>query len=229
RKVASVRSFFKFCYKRGFVQKNPAQLLIVPRIEKRVPKVIRKEEIEALMETASGSTPRQKQNLAILELFYSTGLRLSELCSLNSADINTREKQLKVLGKGNKQRIVPLGSHALRAYEEHMSARHELFGARTDEDARNAVFIAPSGQRMYPRYVQLIVEKLIAKTSEVTQKSPHVLRHSFATHLLDGGADIRIIKEFLGHSNLAATQIYTHSSVERLKNVYKQAHPRAEH
>ncbi len=228
RKVASLRSFFKYSFKRGFITKNPAHLLIVPKKEKRLPKTIQPGEIKQMMELADGEKPLDKQNRAILELFYGTGIRLSELIGLNVSDVNFSQKQILVSGKGNKQRIVPLGSHALNACENHLDSRYKLFGKRTDEDAKKALFLAKSGHRMYTSYVQKMVKTYIEKVSEVTQKSPHVLRHSFATHLLDNGADIRMIKELLGHANLSATQVYTHTSVERLKNVYNQAHPRAE-
>lgn len=228
RKVASLRSFFKYCFKRGHITKNPAQLLIVPKKENRLPKTIQPKEVKKLMELADGDSPEARQNRAILELFYSSGIRLSELTELNIRDLNFNQAQLIVTGKGNKQRIVPLGKFAIDACKRHLQTREELYGKRTDGDARTSLFIAPSGHRIYPRFVQLMVKSYIEQVSEVTQKSPHVLRHSFATHLLDAGADIRIIKEFLGHANLSATQIYTHTSVERLKKVYNQAHPRAE-
>jgi site-specific recombinase XerD len=154
-------------------------------------------------------------------------MRLSELTGLNLTDIDLKQNQVSVHGKGNKQRIIPLGKTVATILKEFREKRTELYGERTDGDARKALFIAASGQRMYDRAVRYMVEDYLKKTSEVTQKSPHVLRHSFATHMLDNGADIRIIKEFLGHANLAATQVYTHTSMERLKNVYEQAHPRA--
>lgn len=227
RKVAAIRSFFKYCFKRGMVEENPAHLLIVPKKDKPLPKTASKEDLNRMMELAQGNSPKSAQNRAILELLYGTGIRLSELVSLNEADINIKLDQLKVLGKGAKQRIVPFGSRAKEALEQHLETKPELFGSRTDADARKAVFLAANGQRIYPRAVQRIVKDYLQRASEVTQKSPHVLRHSFATHLLDQGADIRVIKELLGHANLAATQVYTHTSVERLKNVYELAHPRA--
>ncbi|MEX0769902.1 MAG: tyrosine recombinase XerC [Balneolaceae bacterium] len=227
RKVASIRSFFKYCFKRGYIEKNPAHLLIVPKKEQRLPKTVQPEEIRQMMDLADGDAPGVIQDRAILELFYSTGIRLSELVQLNISDVNLKLKQVLVQGKGNKQRIAPIGGPALKALERHLETREKLYGKRTDSDARKALFIAGSGHRIYPRIVQKKVKKYLTLASEVTQKSPHVLRHSFATHMLDAGADIRIIKEFLGHTNLSATQIYTHTSVERLKNVYEQAHPRA--
>jgi len=227
RKVAAIRSFFKYCFKRGYITINPAHLLIVPKKEKRLPATVQPEEIKRMMELAGGETPEEHQNRAILELFYTTGMRVSELAALNLDHINLNQKQVKVTGKGNKERIIPLGSSALEALSKHIISRKELFDKRTDADADKALFIASQGHRLYVRAIQNTVKHFLERTSEVTQKSPHVLRHSFATHMLDAGADIRIIKEFLGHANLSATQIYTHTSVERLKNVYENAHPRA--
>ena len=227
RKVAAIRSFFKYCFKRGHVEQNPAHLLIVPKKDKPLPKTASKKDLEHMMEMAEGNTPRSAQNRAILEVLYGTGIRLSELVNLDIEDINFTLNQMKVLGKGAKQRIVPLGNRAKEAIREHLDTRPQLFGKRTDTDAKKAVFLAAGGQRIYDRAVQRIVKDYLQRASEVTQKSPHVLRHSFATHLLDEGADIRVIKELLGHADLSATQVYTHTSVERLKNVYELAHPRA--
>ncbi|SMO78296.1 tyrosine recombinase XerC [Fodinibius sediminis] len=227
RKVAAVRSFFKYCYKRGLTERNPAHLLVIPKKDRPLPKTVSPADIERLMELAPGNTPRSAQNRAILELFYGTGIRLSELVQLNREDVNIKLNQIKVLGKGAKQRIVPLGSRAREALKRHLDTVAELYGPKTDADARSAVFLAAGGQRIYARAVQRMVKDFLQRASEVTQKSPHVLRHSFATHLLDNGADIRVIKELLGHADLSATQVYTHTSVERLKNVYELAHPRA--
>jgi tyrosine recombinase XerC len=227
RKVAAVRSFCKYCFKRGIIEQNPAHLLIVPKKDKPLPKTANAEDLNRMMDLAEGNSPASSQNRAILELLYGTGIRLSELVNLNEEDVNFKLNQIKVLGKGAKQRIVPFGKQAGRALKKHLETKPQLYGERTDADARKAVFIAASGQRLYPRAVQRIVKDYLQRASEVTQKSPHVLRHSFATHLLDQGADIRVIKELLGHANLAATQVYTHTSVERLKNVYETAHPRA--
>jgi tyrosine recombinase XerC len=229
RKVASVRSFFKYCFKRGYIEKNPAHLLIVPKKETRLPKTVTTGDIDKMMELAEGDNPEIIQDRAILELFYSTGIRVSELTNLNVTDLDLRQNQLTVLGKGQKQRVVPLGKQAIIAGKNHLHNRGSLLTPKSSHDDRKALFIAPEGGRIYPRRVQRIIKNYLMKVSEVTQKSPHILRHSFATHMLDAGADIRLIKEFLGHSNLASTQVYTHTSVERLKQVYSKAHPRAEH
>jgi tyrosine recombinase XerC len=227
RKVAALRSFFKYCFKRGYIDKNPAYLLVVPKKEQTLPKTATVEDISRMMESVEIDTAKGLQDRAILELFYGTGMRLSELTGLNVSDIDLKQRQVTVHGKGNKQRIIPLGNTVANILQQFIERRPELYGERTDSDAKKALFIAASGQRIYDRAVQAMVENYLKQTSEVTQKSPHVLRHSFATHMLDNGADIRIIKEFLGHANLAATQVYTHTSMERLKNVYEQAHPRA--
>ena len=227
RKVAAIRSFFKFCFKRGIIEQNPAHLLVVPKKDESLPKTMTREAVRQMMELANGDSPRKLQDRAILETLYGTGMRLSELINLNEEDLDFSLRQVKVLGKGNKQRIIPLGSHALGALQRHLEYKPELYGKRTDEDARRAVFLSATGKRTYPRAVREMVKTYMKRTSEVTQKSPHVLRHSFATHLLDNGADIRVIKELLGHASLATTQVYTHTSVERLKNIYQLAHPRA--
>lgn len=227
RKVASLRSFFKYAFKRGHIEKNPAHLLVVPKKDKTLPKTVTPDDMTRMLNNVDIDTPKGLQDRAILEVFYGTGIRLSELVGLNLTDVDLRSGQITVSGKGNKQRIIPLGKTAVDILADFKKQRTELYGKKTDSDARKAMFLAPSGQRIYPRSVRYMVEKYLKKESEVTQKSPHVLRHSFATHMLNNGADIRLIKEFLGHANLAATQVYTHTSVERLKNVYEQAHPRA--
>lgn len=227
RKVAALRSFFKYCFKRGHITKNPAHLLIVPKKDKTLPKTATAEDVERMLENVNTKTTRGLQDRAILEVFYGTGIRVSELVGLNLTDLDLKAGQINVTGKGNKERIVPLGKTARDILADFTKKRIELYGSKTDSDARKALFLGASGQRAYVRAVRYMVEKYLSRESEVTQKSPHVLRHSFATHMLNNGADIRLIKEFLGHANLAATQVYTHTSVERLKNVYEQAHPRA--
>jgi integrase/recombinase XerC len=228
RKVASLRSFFKYCFKRGYIQKNPAHLLIVPKKEQRLPKTVLPEEIHRIMELASGDDPAVVQDRAILELFYSTGIRLSELTGLNITDVDIQNRQLIVQGKGNKQRIMPIGEPAMKAFLKHLNSRKKLLNTNNHSNELEALFIAPRGGRINQRKVQRIIRDYFMKVSEITQKSPHILRHSFATHMLDAGADIRLIKEFLGHANLSSTQIYTHTSVEHLKKIYSKAHPRAE-
>lgn len=227
RKTAAARSFFKFCFKRGFINYNPAQLLVVPKKDKILPHTAAEDDINAMMELVDTDTPWGMQERTILELLYGTGIRLSELVNLDVSDIDWRMEQIKILGKGAKERIIPFSGEAEKCLKQHLDNRQFFGDDNNEKDARKAVFLTKKGKRIYPRAVQRIVKHYLDLASEVTQKSPHVLRHSFATHLLDHGANIRVIKELLGHANLAATQIYTHTSVEHLKKVYEQAHPRA--
>lgn len=227
RKVAAVRSFFNYCFKRGLVEQKPTQLLAVPKKSRPLPKTTTVDDIDRMLALPNTHTARGTQNRAILELFYSTGIRLSELVQLNINHFETEINQITVMGKGAKERTVPVGKQAIDVLNNHLNTRTQLYGPQTDTDSKKAMFLASSGQRIYPRAIQRMVKKYLMKASEVTQKSPHVLRHSFATHMLDKGADIRIIKELLGHASLASTQVYTHTSTERLKKVYSKAHPRA--
>ncbi|MEX2404823.1 MAG: tyrosine recombinase XerC [Balneolales bacterium] len=228
RKVAAVRAFFKYCFRRGYITQNPAHLLLVPKKDKKLPQTASVNDINVMMDLVDTTTVKGLQELAILELFYSTGMRLSELTNLNISDINLTQDQVLVTGKGAKERIIPFGIASKKALIGYLGQRESLLGDKSNGDAREALFLSVSGKRIYPRAVQRLVKKYLTMCSEVSQKSPHILRHSFATHLLDRGAGIRVIKELLGHASLAATQIYTSTSIEHLKNVYSKAHPRAE-
>ncbi|NBW69886.1 MAG: tyrosine recombinase XerC [Bacteroidetes bacterium] len=229
RKVASLRSFFKYAYKKDWIAKNPAHLLVIPRKEKHLPKTVPQPDIMRMLDDTLSEEDAQisYQDRVILELFYSSGLRVSELCALNPEHLNLSQSWIRVLGKGNKERVVPIARSVRDLLGEHVNESKYKRQLLKTKSGDNPLFFAPSGKRIYSRHVYRIVNKALMKYSEVTQKSPHVLRHSFATHMLDNGADIRMIKEFLGHSSLASTQVYTHTSVERLKNIYEQAHPRA--
>ena len=227
RKSAAARSFFKYCFKRGYITFNPAQFLIIPKKEKKIPQTISIDDIDTIMNLVDMGSPRGIQERAILELLYGTGIRLSEMVNLNVTDIDFRQNQVKIMGKGAKERIVPMGKKAADYLKLHLNNRNKFYGTTTDENDYKSVFLTKKGKRIYPKAIQRIVKHFFSMASEITQKSPHVLRHSFATHMLDRGADIRVIKEFLGHANLSATQIYTHTSVEHLRKVYEKAHPRA--
>ncbi len=228
RKTASIRSFLKFAFKRGLIRHNPAHLLMNPKKEHRLPKTVRPEELGLMMESIDTEKPSGKRDLAIMELLYSTGMRLSELVGLNAADVDLNRKRVKVFGKGARERIIPFGNPAANALGGYLAERPLLVSKKTDRNDHQALFLSDSGKRVYPRLIQRKVSLYLSRVSEVSQKSPHVLRHSFATHLLDRGAGIRVIKELLGHADLAATQIYTGTSVEHLRKVYKTAHPRAD-
>lgn len=228
RKVAAVRAFFKFCFRREYITQNPAHLLLVPKKDKKLPQTASVNDINMMMEQVDTASTKGLQERAILELFYSTGMRLSELTNLDISHINLSKNQVLVTGKGAKERIVPFGDTAKKALSGFLAQREKLLSNKSDADAHKALFLSISGKRIYPRAVQRLVKKYLALCSEVTRKSPHILRHSFATHLLDRGASIRVIKELLGHADLSATQIYTGTSIEHLKTVYAKAHPRAD-
>lgn len=228
RKVASLRSFFKFCFKRGYIDTNPAQLLIIPKQGKRLPHTADENSVQAMLNSITPESSIERQNRAILELFYGSGIRLAELIQLNTGDIDFARKQLKVTGKGNKERIVPAGGQALMALREHLQTRLSILNENTVPEDSRAMFLTARGLRIYPQAVRKMVKKYMSLHTECEQKSPHTLRHSYATHMLDHGADIRVIKELLGHSSLAATQVYTHTGIDRLKQVYDKAHPRGQ-
>lgn len=235
RKIASVRSFYSYLMKKGKIQKNPSLKLVTPKLDKPLPKHLTTGELDQLLSTdVSTNDQRSDKNdsgvdsvemhqiYTVFELLYGCGLRISELCGLNVGHINKLRKQLIVLGKGNKQRIVPMGKSAWEKLAIHLKNRAGLLKEHSDFEA---VFISPTGKRLYPRLVQNWTQKYLGKEKPV---NPHMLRHSFATHMLNNGAELMAIKELLGHSSLAATQVYTHTNIERLKEAYAKAHPRSE-
>lgn len=245
RKIATLRSFFKYCFRRGITRTNVAAHLISPKSEKRLPKAIARADLERTLndpgaglaldalqqgDAASATVGHvmQLQAAAIMELLYSTGIRVSELVQLDLMHVDFRLAQIRVTGKGAKQRIVPFGQAAREAMQRYLIVRENLADNKTDGGLVSALFLTIRGRRIYTRAVQRMVYSQLSRHSEATQKSPHALRHSFATHLLDNGADIRLIKEMLGHSSLASTQIYTSASAQKLKETYEKAHPRAE-
>jgi len=228
RKLACLKSFFRYLYKNKVIETNPAANVQSPKLDKLLPTVLNEEAVTALMQQADTSTPEGLRDQAILEMFYGTGIRLSELINLSWQDVDFADATLKVTGKGSKQRIVPLGRKAKQSLRNYSSSRDSVLdeGYR-DETNGSAVFITKRGKRLSPKSVNVLMNRYIGKVSEIKKKSPHVLRHSFATHLLDRGADLLAVKELLGHESLSTTQIYTHVSVERLKKIYAQAHPKA--
>jgi integrase/recombinase XerC len=224
RKLAAVKSCFSFLSKRGFIKKNPAAVVKSPRKEKRVPSFLSQDDAERLMNLANGNKSTDIRNRAILELLYGTGMRAQELCSLNTESISLARGTVRVMGKGNKERILPLGEMALSALKHYLSVRPQMAGSKGKTDA---LFLNKNGSRLSTRSLQRIVHGFIRRVAEVAKASPHTLRHTFATHLLERGADIRSVQELLGHASLSTTQIYTHITVSRLKKVYMKAHPRA--
>ena len=233
RALSALRTFYRFLNVTRDVEVNPARAARTPRRDRTLPAYLERSELDVLFAEAElraeAGGLREARDLAILELFYSTGIRLSELVGLSEPDVDLISDQVKVRGKGKKERIVPLGAHAGRALRRYLRRRDvrlaELGGQRTVD--RRAVFVNQRGKRLSARGVQLAVKRMLGSLARATELHAHSLRHSFATHLLDAGADLRAVQELLGHSSLSTTQVYTHTSVERLKRVYHQAHPRA--
>ncbi len=224
RKLSALKSFFKHMKRKGYIRTNPALNIRSPRAEKRLPSILNQNEARLLMEAPKGSDILALRNRAMLELLYGAGLRASELCSLNVADCDMYAEVMKVKGKGRKERLLPIGRKAGVALEAYLKRRGELLrGVGSD-----ALFLNKLGTRLTTRSLQRIVRKFILTVSARSGTNPHVLRHTFATHMLEGGADLKAIQDLLGHASLSTTQIYSHVSIDRLKEVYKRAHPRAE-
>lgn len=228
RALSSLRSFYRFLQEYHGVAVNPGRGARVPKIDRRLPTYLDASQTEALFaaveDRAATGERSALRDLAMLELFYSSGLRLSELAGLNLDDLDLLSDQVRVRGKGRKERIVPVGSRAVRVLRRYLETRQELLG-RSGAD-RRALFLNARGGRLSPRSVQRAMHRCFELVAAPGMRV-HSLRHTFATHLLDAGADLRAVQELLGHASLSTTQIYTHTSVERLKQVYHQAHPRA--
>lgn len=227
RKLASLRSFFKFLVRREVLESNPAAGILTPKIARTLPSFLDEPAVTKMMDLPDCSTALGKRDRAILELLYGTGIRLSELIGLDLGHVDLKQNTIRVLGKGRKFRIVPVGAKAREAVANYSRERDALFGAASTAGDRSALFLTKHGRRMYPKGIYVVVQKYIGSVSEIEKKSPHVLRHTFATHLLNRGADIRAVKELLGHESLSTTQLYTHVTVDRLKRIYSQAHPKA--
>ena len=218
RKLSSLRSLFKFLNREGYIKNNPAVLLVTPKLDKTLPKFLSEKETVQLLESPPKKGILGLRDRAMLETLYSSGLRVSELVGLNVDSVDTISNIVRVMGKGKKERLVPIGDKAVDAIHEYLKVR---------KGSSQAMFLNKNSKRLSDRSVRKIINKHILKTSMRMNVSPHVLRHSFATHLLNRGADLRSVQELLGHVNLSTTQIYTHVSTERLQNVYAKSHPRA--
>lgn len=231
RTLSAIRSFYKYLHRNEIVDANPARAVGAPRLEKYLPGYLDRAQIDLLFQMAEVRAWEGNfvdvRNLAILELFYSTGMRLSELQGLSRGDLDVVSQQVKVRGKGRKERIIPIGDHAVLAIRNYEAKRDELLRGLGPKADRNALFLAKTGKRIGVRAVQKAVTNFLKQVDEDAGLSVHSLRHTFATHLLDAGADLRAVQELLGHSSISTTQIYTHTSIERLKLVYDKAHPRA--
>jgi integrase/recombinase XerC len=224
RKVSSVRSFYRFLVRQGHLDANPCDGIPTPRTPRRNPRFLNLEEITALLDSSTGDRPTDLRDLAMWELLYSSGLRVSELASLSIADWDPEASMLRVRGKGNKTRLVPLGERASSRLGKYLKAS----GCRRTPEGTAPIFLNRSGGRLSVRGIQQRLEKRLLECGLDTRISPHVLRHTFATHLLESGADLRAIQEMLGHESLQTTQRYTHVTLERLLEIYDRAHPRSE-
>jgi len=223
RKISSLRTFFQYQKKKGRIDKSPMLKIVAPKIPKRLPEFIREESLAKLFDTLNESDSYSSlRDRIIVELLYSTGIRRAELISIKETDIKFQDGLLKVIGKGNKERLIPLNDILMHKLKKLIELKDEKW-----ENASAFIFLTDKGKKVYPKFVYNKVLALLSTVSTSKKKSPHILRHSFATHLTNNGADINAIKELLGHSNLAATQIYTHNSITKLKEVYSKSHPKA--
>lgn len=223
RKISSLKSFFKFLQRKGLIQKLPTSKIISPKAKKRLPIFVREEEMQDLLNHQKFSNDfKGRTNWLILELLYQTGMRKSELIHLKLNRVDLGSKQLRVIGKGNKERIIPISQELSLAIQDYVLLRSNLANIESDN-----LLVLASGKDLYPKYVYTIVRNYLGQFTTLSKRSPHVLRHTFATHLLNNGAELNAVKELLGHASLAATQIYTHNSIQKLKNVYKKAHPKS--
>ncbi len=225
RKLATLRSFYKFCVRRNYIQANPLASIRMPKQEKRLPKFLTVEQVNTLIQTPDDTTLLGARDRAMLEVLYSTGLRVSELVELNVDDVDFNGQLVRIRGKGKKQRNAPIGPTALGAIGRYIELRKA--DVRHESSDQQALFVNKHGQRLSTRSVRRKLDKYLAIAGLDPSVSPHTLRHSFATHMLDKGADLRSVQELLGHQSLSTTQIYTHLTAERMKKSYDDAHPRS--
>ncbi|WP_461630200.1 tyrosine-type recombinase/integrase [Labilibaculum euxinus] len=222
RKLSSLKSFFKFLLRESVVDTNPMDRVVGPRQGKKLPGFVAEHAMQLLREVEFGEGFEGVRDRLVVEMFYQTGMRLSELMNLKITSFNRGTSLVKVLGKRNKERIIPVSKGLEKLLDEYLEERNRTFEERSD-----FLFVTKKGVPVYEKLLYRIVTKHLSKITTLAKRSPHVLRHTFATHLLNNGAELNAVKELLGHSNLSATQIYTHTTFERLNKVYKQAHPRA--
>lgn len=224
RKISTLKSFFKYQLKEGTIEASPMFHVISPKMNKRLPVFVKEEETRQMVTMLDQSTENWKMLNAkmLVIIFYATGMRLSELIGLKEKQIDLSRSNIKVLGKGNKERIIPVSTELVKMIREYQVQKKKEFESVGDE-----LLVTEKGKKLYPKYAYLLVKKALGETSTLDKKSPHILRHSFATHLMNHGADLNAVKELLGHSSLASTQIYTHNTIKKLKDIHKKAHPKA--
>jgi len=220
RKLSVLRGYFNFLLKNKLISKDISASIKNPKLKRKLPEIITLDSFLKILKLLDEDSEKNKNHKLIFELLYGCALRVSELCNLNIGDIDLDRKSIRVVGKGSKTRVVPLGNKSLNILNEYLNTREST---RKTEP----LILTSTNRRIYPKYVSRLVKKYLSKVSDVTKKSPHILRHAAATHMLDNGADLLAVKEILGHENLSTTQIYTQVSIERLKNAYKKAHPKS--
>ncbi len=223
RKISTLKTFFHFLYKEGIISENPLSKLISPKNSKKLPVFVDKSSMNTILDENMYSDDfKGIRDRTIIEILYATGMRLSELINLTDNDIDIESQTIKVLGKRNKERIIPFSPYINKVINIYLERRD------SEGISKSGYFlVTDKGAKLYPKFVYRVVNKYLSLIKSLEKRSPHVLRHTFATHILDNGAEINAIKELLGHSSLAATQVYTHITIEKLKTIYKQAHPRA--
>lgn len=227
RKISTLKSFYKFLNRKKIYAENPSRNLVFPKLGRNLPTIIEETSLTGLLNSDTFSKDVWgERDRAIIELLYSSGIRLNELIDLTIDKIDLDNYTIRVKGKGRKERIIPVGAVSVGAISSYLEKREVYFAEKGVDYNNGVIFNAKNGKKLYPALMNRITNKYISKISELKKKSPHVLRHSFATHLLDHGADIRAVKDLLGHSSLSTTQVYTHVSVDRLKKVYQKSHPK---
>jgi len=230
RKITSLKAFYKFLTREGTIEQNPIRKIITPKSSQKLPVFVEKEKMDTLLDEIDfGEGFQAVRDRMILELLYATGMRLSELVHLKDSDIDFHGALIKVLGKRNKERLIPLSGNCLKLLKEYIQDRQKMLEKLYTGTILYpaSLFITGKGRSIYPRMVYRIVTSYLDQVTTIEKKSPHVLRHTFATHMLNNGAELNVVKELLGHANLSATQIYTHLTIEKLKQIYQQAHPKA--
>jgi integrase/recombinase XerC len=225
RKISTLKSFYKFLMKTGELTQSPMTTIVAPKVQKRLPSFVAENDMETLQKKVRefADTWKDKTDNLVIELFYATGMRLSELITLKDHNVDIYNSQVKVLGKGNKERIIPIPKALADLLADYIKHKEE----KNLKVEQGCLFVNEKGKPLYPKYVYNVVKNGLTGITSLNKKSPHILRHTFATHLTNNGADLNAVKELLGHASLAATQVYTHNTIDKLKSVHKQAHPKA--